>query len=288
MKKPILITLILLVILHISGCASQSTSKDSTKEAFTEKTNNKKVVNEVEVEQTLPKKLEGETKSVEKKEADVDKPVKLEHLYEVNDANWSVKPIHEGTEEQVILLTIDDAPDQYSLEMANTLKKNNVKAIFFVNGHFIQSDEKKKLLKEIYELGFPIGNHTMTHSNLKELSEEQQYEEIVELNNQIEKITGKRPKFFRAPFGSNTEYSRKIAADEGMLLMNWTYGYDWEKDYMNKEGLVDIMVNTPLLTNGANLLLHDREWTNAALEGIINGLKEKGYMMVDPDKIKTL
>ncbi|MGM0873500.1 MAG: polysaccharide deacetylase family protein [Bacillota bacterium] len=282
MQTGQLISIIFLVILLVSGCSSQTSSQESTnKEEVMEDKNTEKEDNGEKVE-TEPDKVEG------KREEEVKKPVELEPLYEVNDANWSVKPIHEGPDEQVILLTIDDAPDQYSLEMATTLKKNNIKAIFFVNGHFIQSDEKKKLLKEIYDLGFPIGNHTMTHSNLKELSEEQQYEEIVELNNQIVKITGERPKFFRAPFGSNTEYSRKVVADEGMLLMNWTYGYDWEKDYMNKEGLVDIMVNTPFLTNGANILMHDREWTNAALDGIINGLMEKGYKMVDPDMIKTL
>lgn len=71
-----------------------------------------------------------------------------------------------------------------------------------------------------------------------------------------------------------------------MLLMNWTYGYDWEKEYMSKEELVNIMVNTPLLTNGSNLLMHDREWTNDALEEIIKGLKQKDYKIVDPARIK--
>lgn len=29
-----------------------------------------------------------------------------------------------------------------------------------------------------------------------------------------------------------------------MLLMNWSFGYDWVKPYMNAEALTDIMVNT--------------------------------------------
>lgn len=284
MKKNKLITYLLLVSLVISGCAFKSTSKDFTKEEGKAETNTLKEVKE-EVE---PAKGENVNNTDEQKVEEVEKPIELKLLYHINEANWTVKPISPSTDEQVVLLTIDDAPDQFSLEMAHTLKENNVKAIFFVNGHFIQTDEKKKVLKEIYDLGFAIGNHTMTHSNLKELTEEQQYEEIVELNNQIEKITSERPKFFRAPFGSNTDYSRKVAAEEGMLLMNWTYGYDWEKDYMNKESLMDIMVNTPLLTKGANLLIHDREWTNDALDEIIKGLKEKGYKMVDPATIRTI
>ena len=69
--------------------------------------------------------------------------------------------------------------------------------------------------------------------------------------------------------------------------MNWTYGYDWEKEYLTKDALVDIMVNTPLLKNGANLLMHDRAWTNEALHDIVQGLQSKGFDMVDPNRIQT-
>ena len=107
------------------------------------------------------------------------------------------------------------------------------------------------------------------------------------MNDRLEELIGERPKFFRAPFGMNTDYSKKLVAEEKMLLMNWTYGYDWENDYQSKDALSDIMVNTPLLRNGANLLMHDREWTSAALEDIVKGLQNKGYKIVDPDLIET-
>ena len=41
--------------------------------------------------------------------------------------------------------------------------------------------------------------------------------------------------------------------------MNWTYGYDSEKQYMDEAALVAIMLNTALLGNGGNQLMHDRE-----------------------------
>jgi peptidoglycan/xylan/chitin deacetylase (PgdA/CDA1 family) len=185
--------------------------------------------------------------------------------------DFSIESIS-NPQEKVVLLTIDDAPDKNALTMANTLKALNVKAIFFVNGHFIDTPEEGEVLKQIHQMGFPIGNHTYHHKSLKEQSEEQQREEIIGLNDRIEELIGERPKFFRAPFGMNTDYSKKLAAEEKMLLMNWTYGYDWEKDYQSKEALADIMVNTPLLRNGANLLMHDREWTSAALEDIVKWL----------------
>lgn len=231
---------------------------------------------------------EEEKEEVVEKEEDVEEEVieeDAEPQYEINEANWTVKPIADAPS-KVVLLTIDDAPDKKSLEMAKTLKSLNAPAIFFINGHFIDTDEEKAVLKEIHEMGFEIGNHTQTHANLKQLSEEEQRAEIMQVSDSIESIIGERPKFFRAPFGVNTDFSRALVKEQGMLLMNWTYGYDWESKYQDANALADIMVNTEFLTDGANLLMHDRLWTAAALTDIVEGLRAKGYEMVDPTTIK--
>ncbi|WP_244988894.1 polysaccharide deacetylase family protein [Robertmurraya siralis] len=209
-----------------------------------------------------------------------------EPLYKIDDRTWAVVPIEEANE-KVVLLTIDDAPDKHALEMAYTLKKLGVKAIFFVNGHFIDTHEKATILKEIHDLGFTIGNHTYSHQNLTNLDQEKQLQEIIAVNDLVEETTGERPKFFRAPYGANTDESKKIAVEEKMVVMNWTYGYDWEKGFQEKDALTEIMINSPYLNSGANLLMHDRKWTSAALEGIVKGLQEKGYEIVDPDLIEV-
>lgn len=206
--------------------------------------------------------------------------------YKVNESIFKVEPIVEGVNEKVVLLTIDDAPDQYGVEMAEILKRLEVGAIFFVNGHFLKDKKGIDQLKRIHELGFEIGNHTMNHPNLSKLSESEQRKEIIELNNLIEEIIGERPRFFRAPFGVNTEVSNKIVDEEGMQWMNWSYGYDYDPNYMDAESLADIMVNTPLLINGSNLLLHDREFTKDALEDIVVGLRNKGYEFVHPKQLQ--
>lgn len=205
-----------------------------------------------------------------------------ESLY-LLDASWGFQPIDDANP-KAVLLTIDDAPDKYALDMAKALKELDAPAIFFVNGHYLNTDEEKAVLKEIYEMGFTIGNHTKTHASLQQLSEAEQKEEIVSVSDVVEEVIGERPKFFRAPFGQNTEYSKEIVADDGMLLMNWTYGYDWEKQYMDEEALADIMVNSA--HDGANLLMHDREWTAAALKEIVEGLRAKGYGFIDPETIQ--
>ncbi|MEW9677842.1 polysaccharide deacetylase family protein [Lentibacillus sp. L22] len=205
--------------------------------------------------------------------------------YKISDA-WSVVPISKHANEKVVLLTFDDAPDEHALDIAKTLKKLDASAIFFVNGHFLKSPEKKQELKQIHDMGFVIGNHTYNHTLLPDVSKEKQKEEIVRVDDMVEKIIGEKPKFFRAPNGANTDYSKQIVKDEGMTLMNWSYGYDWNKEYMSKDAITDIMLHTDLLNNGANLLMHDRPWTAAAIKDIVTGLRDQGYEIVDPKLIR--
>lgn len=200
--------------------------------------------------------------------------------------NIVIKPLNEQINEKVVLLTIDDAPEHYSLEMAKILEEQGINAIFFVNGHFLKTDDGRAKLKAIYDLGFEIGNHTMTHPNLRDLDIIDQEKQIIELNDLVEKLVGKRPRFFRAPYGVNTDTSKRVVEEEGMQWMNWSYGYDFQQGYMEKEALADIMVNTNLLSPGANLLMHDRKFTYEALPSIIDGLRDKGYSFVDPREIK--
>lgn len=240
---------------------------------------------------TTTEQVEEDTSSETDEEAVEEEPEEetATFEYEVNSGIYTIQPI-EGSEanNQVALLTYDDAPDKYALDIAKTLEEHDAHAIFFVNGMYLENDEGKDMLKEIHDMGFEIGNHTQTHASLPSISEEKQYEEIVTTSDMIEEITGERPRFFRAPFGQNTDYSADLAREQGMELMNWTYGYDWESDYMNADALSDIMVNTNLLVPGANLLMHDREWTLEATPSIIEGLREKDYEIVDPALIKSV
>jgi peptidoglycan/xylan/chitin deacetylase (PgdA/CDA1 family) len=282
LKRSLLFAISALIIL--AGCGA---AEEEQKATVTSDEDRKQVQKEVKAVEEKPE-TEGTATtedSYEDDEAESEEVVQAAPQYKMRD-DFSIQNI-DNPDEKVVLLTIDDAPDKNALVMAKTLKDLNVKAIFFVNGHFLDTPEEGEVLKQIHQMGFPIGNHTYNHKSLRELSEEQQRKEIVDLNDRIEELIGERPQFFRAPFGMNTDFSKQLAADEKMLLMNWTYGYDWEKDYQSKEALADIMVNTPLLRNGANLLMHDRQWTSEALGDIVKGLQNKGYKIVDPTQIET-
>lgn len=286
MKHLLITSLLLMSMLALAACNAESTTQPSLldEEKKKEQTNNEEKPSEKKTEEQ--EEIAGET---------VEEEVEERVQYEVAKDS-SIIPLSENINENIVLLTFDDAPDKYSLDIAETLKSLNANAIFFVNGHFISTPEGEEKLKKIHEMGFIIGNHTYNHPLLSTISEEEQKEEIVSLNRRVEEIIGERPKFFRAPNGVNTDYSKQVVQEEGMTLMNWSYGYDYFEPYMNKEKLTIAMitgegpeVDVPysLLKPGANLLMHDREWTSAALKDIINGLREKGYETVDPNLIQT-
>lgn len=286
-KVGIIIALIIAILL--AGCANENVENNqSTKEE-----------NPKEEKETGSEVEHNSQNAEDKKEAQV----KTKEITEQDDPKYTVAenativPINKDINEKVVLLTIDDVPDKYALDMAKTLKQLDANAIFFVNGHFLETKEQKDELKQIHDMGFVIGNHTYSHAKLPDLTEQEQTEEIVKVSDQIEEIIGERPKFFRAPHGMNTDHSKQVAKEEGMLIMNWTYGYDYFAPYQDAKKLTKAMVSGEgpevevpysLLKPGANLLMHDREWTNQALKDIVTGLREKGYEMVDPHTIKTL
>ena len=272
--KTILLGVSLMSALVLSGCQTSSTTDNDTNSSLTSEPSEKKAS---ETSSSAQSSMESTEETPAKQEA---------YQYRINSTTSVVEPIDTETDPKVALLTFDDSPDQHAVDIAKQLKTINAPAIFFVNGMYIESDEGKDKLKQLYDMGFEIGNHTQTHPNLSTISSEEQREEILKTNELIYEVTGEKPHFFRAPHGVTTETSDAIMAEEGMVSMNWTYGYDWEADYQSSEALTDIMLTTEYLNDGANLLMHDRSWTNEAVLSIAEGLVEKGYTLVDPKLIE--
>lgn len=282
--KTILLGVSLMSALILSGCQTADTAAEDSATSSLASNTSESQSSSTEESSTSEKSSEAQS-SVESSEKPAD--TQEAFRYHINPTTSVVEPIDEAVDPKVALLTFDDSPDQHAVEIAEQLKAINAPAIFFVNGMYIESDEGKDKLKQIYDMGFEIGNHTQTHPNLSTISPEKQREEILQTNQLIYEVTGEKPHFFRAPHGVTTETSDAVMAEEGMVSMNWTYGYDWEADYQTSEALSDIMLNTEYLNNGANLLMHDRSWTNEAVVSIAEGLIEKGFTLVDPNLIES-
>lgn len=107
-------------------------------------------------------------------------------------------------------------------------------------------------------------------------------EEIVRLNDFLEEHLGERPKYFRPPFGQNSDVSHEIIKEEGMQTMNWSNGsLDWQ--HKTSEAIVEQVVSN--VKNGDNILFHDKQITADALDEILTKLSEQGYEFVLPTEV---
>lgn len=201
------------------------------------------------------------------------------------DVSSEIMPLNEESKSNVVLFTFDDfprEPQSHALRMAKLLKSKGVGAIFLANGMYLQSEENRQLVKEIYDMGFEIGNHTQTHPNLRELTYEEQYAEIEETNRLIYEVTGEHVRWFRPPFGKFNMDTINICNELGLQLMTWSLGYDWMEEYQDGPALAKVSLESEYLRNGANILMHDLSWTADALETMIDGYNQRGYYIVDP------
>jgi len=266
--------LLLAILLLMVGCTNETLN------------NNQKQMDTAKTEQT--KQTGTSSEKTEQNEKDQTKPDNVSNQpeqpkYFVN-TNYFIKPLDEIQTNKVVLLTFDDAPQgKHTKMILDTLDKHQAKAIFFINGHY--AVKNKELLREIYDRGHIIGNHTWWHENLKQIDEEKTKKEIVEVNDLVEEVTGVRPTYFRPPFGVMSPASVKIILDEKMQRMNWTLGsLDWEyfKPEQKDKVIAQVVDN---ITSGANILMHDKEVTALALDEMLIKLKELGYSFVLPTEV---
>lgn len=276
MKVKLLSAAVLSTLL-LTACQQEDTSQNNELESQS------KEITEVESTETENSDAESEDES---EELEIDE-IEVAFQYKVNPTNFSIVPIdsEEESNEKLALLTFDDAPYGNSLEIADALEERGVSALFFVNGMYMEKEDGFEVIQNLYERGFEIANHTHTHAKLDDYSEEDQLKEIEKTNDIIKEATGENPRFFRAPHGVMTDYTKQVIADKGMSWMNWSFGYDWMGEYHDAAALTEITLTTNLLSNGANILMHDRTWTAEAVPVIVDGLIEQGFTIVDPKLI---
>ena len=194
----------------------------------------------------------------------------------VSTASEDVAAECAGGEEQKpkIALTFDDGPNiKYTPMLLDGLKERGIKATFFLIGSNIDGNET--VVKEMYENGHIVGNHTFHHVQLTKVSEEEAREEVVKTNNAIYEITGEYPVYIRPPFG---EWREGLDLVVTMIPVLWDVdSRDWESQ--NTASICSEVL--PNVKDGSIILMHDGyRATVEALRRILKELKEEGYTFV--------
>lgn len=213
-----------------------------------------------------------------------EEPAEIKIEYEMNNI-YDIKPIDDGTNDKIVLLTFDDGPKDEEMvsAMLDTLEKHKAKAIFFLNGDKIE--DNPELLKQIYEEGHAIGNHAYEHLVLNKLSEQEIDQQIEKVQQLVEELIGERPCFFRPPHAAGNDYIKEKTAQEGMLYMTWSNGsLDWDRNHQTADAVIANVMEQ--LRPGSNILMHELPWTVEALDELLTKLEAEGYQFVNPYAIR--
>ena len=192
--------------------------------------------------------------------------------------SYRLVPIYSvKTDEKKVALTFDAAWGSDKTEkIVGELTDAGVGGTFFLVGFWVDANEDK--VKLIDKSGLDIGTHSSTHPKMSTLSEAQIREELSVSMDKITKITGKKVKFFRAPFGDYNDTVITIAGNLGLKTIQWDVDtLDW-KGLSAGEILARVKNG---VKNGSIILCHNNsDHIVEALPMIINYLKSEGYKMV--------
>ncbi len=190
-----------------------------------------------------------------------------------------------------IYLTFDDGPsDNVTPRILNILKKNNIKATFFINGY---KADKIPIIKRTIKEGHTIGIHGASHDYAKIYkSANACVDNINSLRDKLYKDTGYTATIMRFPGGSSNrvsmKYSKGVVTKSAKILteQGWRY-FDWNVDSGDADGKMSRnyiinKVKSNLKKNRSNIvLMHDystKMSTADALQSIINYANANGYV----------
>jgi peptidoglycan/xylan/chitin deacetylase (PgdA/CDA1 family) len=187
------------------------------------------------------------------------------------------------TNEKLLALTFDDGPHFiYTKEVLDILKKNDVKATFFIVGNqiFFCKDILRRTLVE----GHQIGNHSFTHkNNFPWLGVKKMASNLLQCEQAIEQAAGYQTKWFRPPFGVTNYDVAKAVKIRGYRVAGWSIR-SLDTVMSDKEKVVRRVISR--LRPGAVILLHDcLPNTPYIAEQIIRQAKGKGYTFVTVEEM---
>jgi peptidoglycan-N-acetylglucosamine deacetylase len=155
--------------------------------------------------------------------------------------------------ERGAVLSFDDGPDpEGTPPVLAALAQSGASATFFVLGRHVA--EQPDLTRRIEAEGHEIALHGMEHRRHDLLSEAEAERELAAGFEAIEAVTGKRPSWYRPPFGASSPALAAVCERLGLRLAYWSaWGQDWEESPPER---IATLVERDLAP-GAIVLLHD-------------------------------
>ena len=183
------------------------------------------------------------------------------------------------TDEKILYLTFDAGYENGNTPaILEALKKHQAPAVFFAVGNFIK--DNPDLIKRMITEGHIVGNHTMTHPDMSQISSMESFQKELEgVEELYTSVTGEpMTKFYRPPRGVYSTENLSMAKELGYSTFFWSLAYvDWIQDQQpsREEAFQKLLTR---IHPGAIVLLHNTSSTNAEiLDELLTKWEEMGY-----------
>ena len=212
-------------------------------------------------------------------------------------AEPTIKPTDDTTTKKVYL-TFDDGPGSQTGKILDILKKNHVKATFFVTGK--EDASSKKIYQRIVKEGHTLAMHSYSHIQDVIYDSKEAFEkDLKQINRCLYEATGVHTKFYRFPGGSSTQNtSLPIQNFIDVLNKNHYLYLDWNviSPDINNANATKAQVVTGVMQgvdayDTAVVLMYDvadKPMTVKALPSIIKQIKVKNYELLPVDESMIL
>lgn len=157
---------------------------------------------------------------------------------------------------------------------------------FFLTGKWCE--QNPGLVRQIAAEGHEIGNHTYSHPDLRNCTDEQIVDELVRTEELVKSLTGQSTKpYFRPPFGGRNARVLQVAGEQGYTSVYWSLDcWDAYKKGITAEQITSRVLDR--IQGGDIVLMHCGSAATAqALPGLIAALKERGFEIVKVSELMS-
>lgn len=173
----------------------------------------------------------------------------------------------------IVALTFDDGPSANTASILETLNEYGAHATFFMVGENVTAHPDR--VKMVYDAGCEVGNHTVNHKNLNNLTKKEIKKEIEDNQADINAALGVTIScLVRPPYGNVNDNVREACKHP---MINWSVDtLDWKS--RNADSVFEEVKKST--KDGSIILMHDLYGSTAeAVKKVVPWLVEQGYQI---------